>query len=248
MSGRTDFSRERIMRRRTPNKRDKKREREKEKNIEDKNDENNVKVIKHELIEPFDYMITLQKQINKKFDSNWKNRSYEEYQIAMLMKVSNLIDINGWKWWNKEETGDMNAFMIRLIELYQFIISIYIKDKKNISTESVRPISVDNNVLMSMINYILSDDINSLYNTVKGIFVEKRINPLILNTTCLISRYIRSLDGYITGEYTSLGYVDDDIELMEYCLKNNEDTLENIIENIYKFHNIPKEERLIIKK
>ena len=61
----------------------------------------------------------------------------------------------------------------------------------------------------------------------------------------LISRYIRNLNGYFSGEYTPQSYVNNDIELATICSKDI-NTIPDLITNIFNFYNIPRDQWITI--
>jgi hypothetical protein len=254
MTGHTGISRESVLRKRTPHKRDKKERKEKKEKEYEQESEDSIhestprkekeKEKKKKIVSPLKYMTSFQKNVNDNFDELWKNRSTSEYVTGMIVKINILIEQYGWKWWLANDELDNNAFKIRLTELYQFIISVYLKNKKNIIEPEVRPETLSSNLFKEMLRSALDEDLEKLYETIHSIAIELKFNISMLNTVMLVSRHVRSLSGYIRGQYRPHGYVDNDVELTEHCCENIT-SYNDLVNNVYDFYSIPTNERLI---
>jgi hypothetical protein len=251
MTGHTGISRESVLRKRTPHKRDKKEkkerkvEKEPDRESEDSDHEPTPRrERKKKIVSPLKYMASFQKSINDNSDEQWRERSMDEYTTSIIVKINDLIGLYGWKWWLANEELDSNTFKVKLTELYQFIISVYLKDKKDITEPEVRPQTLSIDLLKEILKYALNEEIDKLYEGVLSLAKEMKFNISMLNTVMLTSRHVRTLSGYIRGQYQSHGYVDNDVELTQQCC-GDITSYNDLVNNVYDFYSIPINERLI---
>lgn len=241
-----DLSRDRIMRKRTPNKRDRKqRTREQQPPPPQRPQQLPSAEDDDVRVDSNAYMLELQKYLNKRRDSKWKSRSDKDYEVGMVMKISDLIENYGWKWWEERQDLEQDDFLMNLIELYQLLVSVYIKNKINIPNIEARPITLNLDILLEMMSNVLNSDLTKLFSTTLGIFKEYNTNPVDLNTASLTFHHIQSLSGYKTGDYSPNNYIDNDVELLKE-MDNYADSFE-LSRKVYQFYNIPEDERIIIK-
>ena len=255
MASRTDFSRSAILRRRTPSKREKKEKKEKkEKSRELTPEPDNVlpsqpqetdetEVTLHE------YSINLILKMNNLVDKKWKKRDPARYRTGMLMKISALIDNNGWKWWKgtvKDSSTKIDA-LLKLVELYQFIVTYMLaEDSKSIPENDSRPKNVSNELLTEMISDVLAENVGYVLLKLYSIARERKVDLDYLNLITTTSRHIRALPGYVTGEYIPIAYVDNDIEIADRCFEHYSDP-EATVEAVYELFRIPRNERILLQ-
>ena len=262
MPGRTDFSRSAILRRRTPSKREKKEKKER-KEAEDTTQvaasagaaaaapadaapppplcEDNV-LTSHQ------YSINLLEKMNRLVDKRWKRREEFKYRTAMLVKISLLIENNGWRWWKAAVNDSSTKIeqLLLLVELYQFIMSHQLIAEKPIPENDSRPKNMSNELLMEMTSDVVNVRIEALLQKLYAIAREKRLDLDYLNLITLTSRHIRSLPGYTTGEYIPRSYVDNDIEIAEKCFQFISEP-EQVVGAVYDIFNIPMNERILLQ-
>ncbi|RMA92512.1 dUTP diphosphatase [Hydrogenothermus marinus] len=85
-------------------------------------------MFKKELID----MFSLQDNLNKKINENWKKeRTKEDFTRAIWLECAELVDSLPWKWWKKQE-ADMDNVKIEVVDIWHFILSYILLDFDNI--------------------------------------------------------------------------------------------------------------------
>lgn len=71
-------------------------------------------------------MLVLQDKLNSVIDPNWVNAD-NDYYLAIQMETAEAIEHLGWKWWKKQDPN-MEQVRLEIIDIWHFLLCIYIKD------------------------------------------------------------------------------------------------------------------------
>jgi len=76
-------------------------------------------------------MVDLQNKMNKKVTDDWVSKNYD-WNLALVMETAESIDSFCWKWWKKGEP-DINNFVVEMVDMWHFILSLGIQNEYNIN-------------------------------------------------------------------------------------------------------------------
>lgn len=254
----TDISRNSILRRRTPRHKTKKTKKEKkvEVEVEDNIDVESIdrtpppsvitNTTTEEIMDIHQYSIDTYIKLSNIRDNKWQDRDVSQYYIGMLVKVNKIIDTIGWKWWERNEYDDTSKAEVikNLTQLYQFVILAMLSENKIIPECNSRPQELSSELLFDMVKNISKQDSGSLLKKIYSIVRDLRIDIDGLNIVNTTISHIKTLRGYITGEYIPKIYVDNELDIFYQCDDCNNGR--EIVDKIYTLYRIPKGERLLL--
>ena len=195
----TDISRDTILRKRTPKKssRSKREKKVIEEPVTEPHKETKVELpteVEPTSKTPLEHSCTLQKVMNSLMDEKWKKRDISEYEVGIVIKLSHMIEIYGWKWWNPHDGEvDVKSFAIKLCELYQFVTTLYLKSKKKPpKVDELKSNSLSNTLLLNMIKSVSVNNLDDLFIDILSIAKIINLDIHLLNITILTSRYIKT--------------------------------------------------------
>jgi dimeric dUTPase (all-alpha-NTP-PPase superfamily) len=70
-------------------------------------------------------MLTLQDQINRVVNENWKELNHPWYRAAMVESIE-MLEHYGFKWWKKQQP-DMAQVQLELVDIWHFLLSHYLQ-------------------------------------------------------------------------------------------------------------------------
>lgn len=77
-------------------------------------------------------MLSLQEQLNKKINENWRNeRTKEDFARATWVECAEALDSLPWKWWKKQE-ADIDNLKIEVVDIWHFIMSYILLDYEDL--------------------------------------------------------------------------------------------------------------------
>lgn len=77
-------------------------------------------------------MLTLQDQINRVVNENWKELNHPWYRAAMVESIE-MLEHYGFKWWKKQEP-DMAQVQLELVDIWHFLLSHYLQSSDDLDT------------------------------------------------------------------------------------------------------------------
>ncbi len=75
-------------------------------------------------------MLTLQDQINRVVNENWKELNHPWYRAAMVESIE-MLEHYGFKWWKKQEP-DMARVQLELVDIWHFLLSHYLQTNQDL--------------------------------------------------------------------------------------------------------------------
>lgn len=75
-------------------------------------------------------MLTLQDQINRVVNENWKELNHPWYRAAMVESIE-MLEHYGFKWWKKQEP-DMAQVQLELVDIWHFLLSHYLQTNQDL--------------------------------------------------------------------------------------------------------------------
>jgi len=80
-------------------------------------------------------MLELQDNINKIVADQWRDKRYPWYRAAWI-ECGELVEHYGFKWW-KKQTPDMPQVVLEVVDIWHFVLSMYLADNKLSSYEEI---------------------------------------------------------------------------------------------------------------
>ncbi len=75
-------------------------------------------------------MLTLQDQVNRVVNENWKELNHPWYRAAMVESIE-MLEHYGFKWWKKQEP-DMAQVQLELVDIWHFLLSHYLQANQDL--------------------------------------------------------------------------------------------------------------------
>jgi dimeric dUTPase (all-alpha-NTP-PPase superfamily) len=87
-------------------------------------------------------MLTLQDQVNRVVNENWKSLNHPWYRAAMVESIE-MLEHYGFKWWKKQEP-DMAQVQLELVDIWHFLLSHYLQTNDDLALIAEQLIPADN--------------------------------------------------------------------------------------------------------
>ena len=183
-------------------------------------------------------ILDMQDQLNSKADPNnpnWRTvRKKEDFLLAGILELAELIESTPWKWWKKKQINDLWNIKIEAIDILHFILSIELlnpqKDKRKfiLGTKSIPYKLLTNS----------SQTINRTYafQLIKEMTLDKDPIELINKIVLSIGLTSEEMSAIYTAKYSlneirwSTGYADGSYQKIRQGMEDNV-FLQNIVEN-----------------
>jgi len=86
-------------------------------------------------------MLTLQDQINRVVNENWKELNHPWYRAAMVESIE-MLEHYGFKWW-KKQVPDMAQVQLELVDIWHFLLSHYLQTNDDLTAIAEQLIPAD---------------------------------------------------------------------------------------------------------
>lgn len=190
----------------------------------------NIKVQTGFDVKLFNEILDLQNGLNEQIDPNWVNMGFD-WNHAILLEASELLDSIDWKWWKKGKT-DWANLEIEMVDLAHFIFSLTIQEKLSSPITSLivsKEVQAKNTPKREMTEE-LAKDISDIIKKklMQAVLFENTLSTMIAwleawylmgyTINDLFAKYkmkytlniFRQNHGYKTGEYKKIWFGEED--------------------------------------
>jgi len=124
------------------------------------------------LEEKIKHCLELQDQLNRKINENWKNvRKKEDFYRAIWLECAEAVESLPWKWWKKVEP-DIENLEIELADIFHFVLSLLLLEKKPDLTYLYKGLNEDFTQLLDIEGDYINHYLAQVYTKDKDLYQE----------------------------------------------------------------------------
>jgi NTP pyrophosphatase (non-canonical NTP hydrolase) len=124
------------------------------------------------LEEKIKHCLELQDQLNRKINENWKNvRKKEDFYRAIWLECAEAVESLPWKWWKKVEP-DIENLEIELADIFHFVLSLLLLEKKPDLTYLYKGLNEDFTQLLDVEGDYINHYLAQVYTKEKDLYQE----------------------------------------------------------------------------
>ena len=122
--------------------------------------------------EKIKHCLELQDQLNRKINENWKNvRKKEDFYRAIWLECAEAVESLPWKWWKKVEP-DIENLEIELADIFHFVLSLLLLEKKPDLTYLYKGLNEDFTQLLDIEGDYINHYLAQVYTKDKDLYQE----------------------------------------------------------------------------
>ncbi|HEV09645.1 MAG TPA: dUTPase, partial [Sulfurihydrogenibium azorense] len=122
--------------------------------------------------EKIKHCLELQDQLNRKINENWKNvRKKEDFYRAIWLECAEAVESLPWKWWKKVEP-DIENLEIELADIFHFVLSLLLLEKKPDLTFLYKGLNEDFTQLLDIEGDYINHYLAQVYTKDKDLYQE----------------------------------------------------------------------------
>ncbi|MGC9081000.1 MAG: dUTP diphosphatase [Sulfurihydrogenibium sp.] len=122
--------------------------------------------------EKIKHCLELQDQLNRKINENWKNvRKKEDFYRAIWLECAEAVESLPWKWWKKVEP-DIENLEIELADIFHFVLSLLLLEKKPDLTYLYKGLNEDFTQLLDIEGDYINHYLAQVYTKEKDLYQE----------------------------------------------------------------------------